>query len=147
MPLKPRDDLPPAPVELGFMSDSDRKIAGGPVFQLADVQAYIKHIDGNAFRFADQAASDLAVELRWKLEDLCGFIQCLGARHYRGSEWCYGSGRAKIAFPADVYIMGYNRIKRQEWQELDPWNYFKFSFSSASSTIQVFSIHPEKPKK
>lgn len=146
MPLKPREDLPPAPHDLNDLSDWERKISGGPVYPLADVKAYVSHLDGNAFRFTNKADQDLMVKLRWNLSDLCGFIHCLEKHHYRGSEWCYGSEKGKIAFPADVYIMGYNRFKRQEWPQIDPWNYFKFSFSSKSNTIQVFSIHPEDPK-
>jgi hypothetical protein len=147
MPLKPRDDLPPAPSKLGKLSDIDRKISGGPVFALPEVQSYVKHLDGNAFRFADQASLDLTNELGWTLHDLCGFIQCLATRHYRYSEWCYGSEKAKIAFPADVYIMGYSRMKGAEWPQQNPWNYLKISFSSVSNSVHVFSIHPEKPKK
>lgn len=114
---------------------------------LHDVKDYVNHLDGSALNIATKkAADDLLIDLRWTLKDVCGFIRCLECHHYRGSEWCFSSDRAKIAYPADIYIMGYNRIKQQEWQQIDPWNYFKFSFSSASNTIEIFSLHPENPK-
>jgi hypothetical protein len=119
-------------------------IGGGPVYSLADVKAYIKGNGIDVFNLATQKASnDLLSELRWRLTDLAGFFSCLEKHHYRRSQWVYGSGKAKIAFPADVYMMGYNRIKVQEWDKVDPWNYLKFSFSLENKTIEIFSIHPE----
>jgi len=114
------------------------------VYDLAALKAYIGTNGVDVFSLATQKASDdLLTALRWRLNDLAGFFSCLEKRHYRGSQWVYGSEKAKIAYPADVYIMGYNRIKVQEWEKVDPWNYLKFSFSLEKKTIEIFSIHPE----
>jgi hypothetical protein len=147
MALTPRDTLPEPPKTLIGLSDQDRKIPGSAVYALTDVKAHIAAMQGNGLNVATQTATDsILFELRWQLDDICGFISCLEKHHYRYSEWCYGSAGARIAFPADVYIMGYNRIKRKEWPELDPWNYFKFSFSLATNTVEIFSLHPEKER-
>jgi hypothetical protein len=147
MPIKPRDDLPPAPTGQDGLHDEDREIEGGPVFALDEVKAFVGSIDANAFRYTQKAADDMMHALRWSTADLVGFIQCLERRHYSKSLWCYGSAKAKIAFPADVYIMGYNRIRREEWLKCDPWNYFKFSISPKNNTVQIFSIHPQKNRR
>ncbi len=104
----------------------ERKILGGAVFDLLAVQSYVRMAGVDALNLATtKAGSDLLIKLRWRLTDVCGFIGCLKKIHYRYSEWVCGSDKAKIVYPADVYIMGYNRIKVQEWPQLDPWNYFK----------------------
>jgi len=139
---KPRENLilPSEPLPL---DDACRKINGGPVYVLDDVKKYVETVDNSVFNFATNKASrDLMVELGWRLDDLRGFIRCLDRRHYGGSQWCYGSGTPKIAFPADVYVMGYSRVRGEEWPQVTPWNYFKFSFSSKEDSLEIFSIHP-----
>ena len=148
MPIKPRLSLPPPPATLVGMSDAERKIGGGAVFALADVKAHVAEAHINGLNLATQKASDdLNFELSWRLSDVCKFISCLDKCFYRYSEWVYGSDRAKVAYPADVYIMGYNRMKEKEWPQANPWNYFKFSFSSHNNTIEIFSIHLENVKQ
>jgi hypothetical protein len=147
MPIKPRADLPEPPSSLEGLSDWQRKISGGPVFDLADVKAHVQGVGQDCFVLATRKAEEnLLVTLRWLPKDLCGFFTCLDRHHYRGSEWVYGSEKAKIAYPADVYLMGYNRVRVQETPKVDPWNYLKFSFSLATNTIEIFSIHPEEGK-
>jgi hypothetical protein len=148
MTIKPRDSLGEPPDDLRSAGDSERYISGGAVFSLGDVKNFVGHLNENAFRLAtDTAENNLLHDLRWDLKDLCSFVNCLGPHHYRHSMWCYPSGGATIAFPADVYIMGYSRVRRTEWQEQTPWNYLKFSYSARQNRIQIFSIHPEKQKK
>lgn len=144
MTLIPRGNLVVPVAPLGERDDAARKILGGAVFVLDDVKKYVDRMGNDVFNFAtDKASRDMRSELEWRLDDLRGFIRCLDTRHYRGSEWCYGSGTPKIAFPADVYIMGYSRVRSEEWPQITPWNYFKFSFSSIAGTLEIFSIHPE----
>lgn len=143
--MKPtrREDLPPPPDDLRNCTDADRKIGGGAVYDLGQVKQYAKTQGKDVFNFAtEKAEQDLRRELDWSLDDLLGFLDALDRRHYRGSEWCYGSGKASVAYPADVYVMGYSRFKRQEWPQQNPWNYLKFSFSEKFGTLEIFSIHP-----
>ena len=147
MPIKPRADLPPAPSGDAGLHEDDRDIGGGAVFVLDEVKELVRNIPASAFKLTQSASDAMIHELRWTRGDLRDFIQCLEPRHYSKSLWCYGSGRPKIAFPADVYIMGYNRFRREEWLRCDPWNYFKFSICPTSNSIEVFSMHPEKKKR
>jgi len=143
--MKPtrRENLPQPPEDLRNCTDADRKIDGGAVYDLGQVKQYAKAAGKAAFNFATiKAESDLRTELGWSLDDLLGFFQLLDRRHYRCSEWCFGSGKATVAYPADVYVMGYSRFRREEWPQQNPWNYLKFSFSEKAGTLEIFSIHP-----
>jgi len=150
MTPKRRSDLEDAPETLKGLSNEERKIAvRKAVFTLADVQSHVRAKGVESFNFATTtAASDLRNELRWNLKDLCNFTCCLERIHYRYSEWCSGSGPgATVIYPSDVYYMGFSKVNGKEWQQQNPWNYFKFSFSEKNDTIEIFSIHPERLKK
>lgn len=145
MLIRPRANLPPAPAKLGKLTDAERKIGKIPVFELTQIQAHIVQFQQSGLGIVTAKARDgLQHELRWMLSDVCGFIRCLERRHYKYSEWVYSSERAKVAFPADVYVMGYNRLLQKEWPQANPWNYLKFSFSAGSNTVQIFSLHPSR---
>lgn len=145
MLIRPRSDLPSAPANLGTLTDAERKIGRIPVFELAHIKAHIAAFHSDGLRLVTaKARDDVQHELRWRLADVCGFIRCLERRHYKYSEWVYSSDKSKVAFPADVYVMGYNRMLQEEWPQANPWNYFKFSFSTVSNTVQIFSLHPSK---
>ncbi|NML60551.1 hypothetical protein HHL21_05500 [Massilia sp. RP-1-19] len=126
------------------MTDDERRIAGGSVFVLSEVQDHIREFGIDALNFAaDKATEDLLLKLNWKPSDVCGFILSLGSHRYHGSQWCYGSGTPKVPFATDAYIMGYNRFTKSERQAAEPpWIYFKFGFCSDDQTVEIFSIRP-----
>lgn len=92
------------------------------------------------------AAKDIYTELMWTTEDLLGFMQCLHGARYRASEWGLpaGSHGAADGFPADVYVMGYNRIAGEEGQRRVPWIYFKFAIRPNIGQVLILSAHPER---
>lgn len=145
MSIKPRDSLGVPPIFFDDITDRERRIDGGAVFALGDVKAHVATLRNDGLAVAtSKAAHDMNFTLRWQLSDVCNFISLLERRHYAGSQWCVGSGGAKRPYPADVYIMGYNRFSKQEIQQLDPRTYFKFSFIAAMNKIAIFSLHPEE---
>lgn len=147
MPIKPREDIAPPDTNLRDLEDRQRYIAGGPAWPLADVQDFLRQLCTNGIRIlTQQAITDLEHDLRWNVSELCGFICALHPCRYLRSEWVYASGKSTVPFIADVYVMGFHRIRQEEWQEQKPWNYVKFSVSKDGSAILIFSIHPEHKK-
>lgn len=138
----------PTPPErhLEDCTDDERRI-DGKCWDLAGVQAAI---DAQTLRIVLAPSSQVQMyeELRWCSDDLKGFIRCLHAARYVGSEWCLPSRpNNKIPpMPADAYCMGYNRFKVEENQSTLPWIYVKFTIKMASSAILVFSAHPQRLK-
>lgn len=148
MPIKPRDDLPDPPADMRHDQNGERIIRGGSVYLLAEVQAHVRKLSTSALNFATLTASDdLRDDLRWNLSDLCGFICALDPCFYRRSIWCLPAGGRGVPFPADVYIMGYNRIKKEQSYVQNPGNYLKFSFCIRKDTIEIFSIHTAEKNK
>lgn len=150
MTIKRRDDLEDPPETLKGLTDVQRKIARKKaVYELVDIQSHVQRTRLTGLNLATRSAeTSLQEDLRWRLNDLCNFICALEKIHYRYSEWCTGSGAgAKIIYPSDVYYMGFSKVTGKEWQQQNPWNYLKFSFSVATNTIEIFSIHPEKERK
>lgn len=143
MPPKRRDNLPTAPANLAGLTDAERKIGGGPVYDLSEIKAHVAELQINGLELVNVSVrAALEDELRWRMSDVCKFIACLERRHYHCSEWVYASDRARIAHPADVYLMGYSRFKAEEWIKQNPWNYFKFAFGLESNTVDIYSLHP-----
>jgi len=149
MPIKPRDNLPPPPTDMQNDRDGERIINGGAIYSLHEVKEHVIQLKINAFEFATESASnDLITDLRWNLQDLCGFVCALEPCFYKRSVWCLpSSGIGVTPFPTDVYIMGYNKMLKKENPKQNPWNYFKFSFSLTGNTIEIFSIHTEDKNK
>jgi hypothetical protein len=147
MTPKPRDGLAPPAEDLRSLDDPQRKIAKPAIFSLDEIKQHVQTRGISAFNIANPAAGQGLIDLNWRLSDLCNFISHLGRRHHYDSEWCYGSGPgAQIAYPADAYVMGFHRIRNQEWLKQEPLTYFKFSFDTENNTIEVFSLHPSKIK-
>lgn len=126
---------------------SDRHF-NGPVWKLSDIQQHVKVTGRDGILIVTtKAASDMNNELRWNMNDLCGFITTLGAHRYIGSQMCFSSPASQKAHPADAYLMGYSHVTKMEWQQQIPPTYLKFSFNTSAEKLLVFSIHPEKDKK
>lgn len=88
-------------------------------------------------------------ELNWGQEDLLGYFHCLHGARYRSSEWGLPAGHAGKVEPlaADVYVMGYNRIRGEENQRTVPWIYFKFALRPKIGIVLVLSAHLERTKE
>lgn len=86
-------------------------------------------------------------DLGWKIQHLLGFFNKLQTHHYICSEWIYIADQPKInglsvAYPADVYVMGYNKALGQENERMNPKIYFKFIMKPGF--LIVANCHTEK---
>lgn len=138
---------PPQPSQaLESLSDAERAISGGPLWNLQPIQAKLASVESMRVIYSDNAANDALNELLWTIDNAKAFLSVLSHGRYLASEWCYRSN-SKRAYAADAYVMGFNRHKGEENQRTDPWVYFKFSVIENTHSILILSSHPERKKK
>lgn len=136
---------PPLPISpLNVCSDAERRIAAR-CWDLAGVQAALR-AGSLQVTMSPTAAASMQHELNWTPADLLGYMHCLHPARYRGSEWGLPAGHGGKVAPlaADVYVMGFNRIRGEENQKTVPWVYFKFALRPNVGIVLVLSAHPER---
>ena len=138
---------PPQPSQaLESLSDAERAISGGPLWNLQTIQAKLVSVESMRVIYSSNAENDAQSELLWTIDNAKAFISVLSRARYLASEWCYRCNSQK-AYAADAYVMGFNRHKGEENQLTDPWVYFKFSVIEKTHSILILSSHLERRKQ
>ncbi len=124
------DGIPPQEGE-------NRKIAGGPLYSLAEIQAL--SAQAGAVLFWTRNCIKDATDLKLDTESAGGLLRELVASDYRDSEWCENGKTGWVA--ADAY-----RLKRQEFIETTgKWmsmEYFlKFAKGKTGKLVLMVSCH------
>ena len=120
------------PTEIG------RKIAQGPLYDLARVQALV--LDGRRLKaLTRKCRHDVDKLLAGDYEEVARLIQCIKARDYIDSEWCE-NGSGGIA-ACDAYSV--RRVEEMPATgKLMTMEYFlKFAISKAGTVVLVVSCH------
>jgi hypothetical protein len=133
--LSAYDGEPPTP-------DGNRKIPGGPLYVLAEIQA-ISAQAGAVVLWTRNCIKD-AADLGLDTDDVGGLLQELVAGSYRGSEWCENGKAGWVA--ADAYT-----LKRQEFIEAaGKWMsieyYLKFAKGKTGKLVLMVSCHPPRQR-
>ena len=119
------------------LEGENRKIAGGPLYSLAEIQALSAQAGAVLFwtRNCIKDAADLGLDT----EDAGGLLRELVASDYRDSEWCENGKAGWVA--ADAY-----RLKRQEfivaagkWMSME--YYLKFAKGKTGKLVLMVSCH------
>lgn len=113
-----------------------RKIVGGPLYDLAQVQGIVQ-LRGRVRFWTRKSAFD-AKELSLEAEGVGQFLLALRADHYRDSEWCT-DGRAWAA--CDSYV-----LLRKEWvpsagKAMLMEYFLKFAVSKSGTLVLMVSCH------
>lgn len=118
---------------------ASRKIAEGPLYELADIHALAGVAHSLRFwtRGSEQEARDLDVDT----EDVAQWLLELTPQNYRDSEWCT-DGRAWAA--CDAYL-----LQRNEWiaavHKHMPVDYFlKFAIARSGALVLMVSCHTSR---
>lgn len=119
-----------------------RKIAGGPLYDLAEIQA-IAHQAGVVQLWTRNCAKDVA-DLGLDTDGVGELLCELAARDYRDSEWCDNGKAAWVA--ADAYTS-----RRQEYIEaagkMMTVEYFlKFAKGRFGKLVLMVSCHPPRQR-
>lgn len=119
---------------------ANRKIAGGPLYELARVHALAQAVPG--LRFWTRSSELEALDLNVDTQDVAQWLLELTPRDYRDSEWCADGLRAWAA--CDAYV-----LRRSEWMAAAhkhmPVDYFlKFAIARSGALILMVSCHTSR---
>lgn len=128
--LSTYEGIPPAEGE-------DRKIVGGPLYSLANIQALTEASD-SVFLWTRKCGRDVA-NLGWEAADVGDRIRELNEKDYRDSEWCENGKKAWAA--CDAY-----RLKRTEYREnvgkyISTEYFLKFAECKTGKLVLIISCH------
>lgn len=124
-----------------------RKIAGGPIYDLDVVQQIIRHrltAGERAVWIGNESAEDaLANDFfpPWDEQDVPPLLLALTKADRICSEWAKTSNGTW--FDCDVYVMGYNRNRQIRWPEGSKI-YVKFGMSRNKPLCVVVRVHPSR---
>lgn len=116
----------------------DRKIAGGPLYGLARIQALTELPDGLQFWTA-KCRRD-AANLTLAPADVGSLIRELNERDYRDSEWCE-NGKGFWA-ACDAYTLTRNEYVKTAGKWFHIEYFLKFAESRAGTLVLIVSCHP-----
>lgn len=119
-----------------------RKITGGPLYKLAEIQA-ISVLAGSVVFWTRNCTKD-AADLGLDTDDVGELLRELVAGNYRDSEWCENGKAGWVA--ADTYA-----LKRQEFIEAAAkWMpieyYLKFAKGKMGKLVLMVSCHPPRQR-
>ncbi|EIC20338.1 hypothetical protein [Thiorhodovibrio frisius] len=124
-----------------------RKIAGGPLYPVAEVQALLTGLGAQAVRaWTNKCQRDMQ---KWSLDtdDLCELLQiALQSGRFRGAEWCVQHPNGPWA-ACDAYS-----LVRREWianarKEMGIGYYIKFAIAKTGKLLLVVSCHPWEDRR
>lgn len=136
--------IPPHPPRrpLEGLSDRERKIWGGPVWDLHQAQLDLR--EGRLRPLTTKNVSDaLNTDLGWNLRDVKNGFQMLRPPHYNQSEWVWLQGNTGEPLPADSDLLPCERTPdRDDTPPLDVRVYLKFTLPNPLLHIFFVSVHP-----
>lgn len=128
--LSAYDGVPPTKGE-------NRKIAGGPLYALAKIQALTEQPD--AVNFWTAKCIKNAAELALDPSDLGGLIRELANNDYRDSEWCDNGKNFWAA--CDAYTLTRREFNDYAGKSFRVVYFLKFAESKTGKLVLVVSCH------
>lgn len=128
---------------LGGLTDQQRKFTP----RMWDLEAAQQAMASGALSLlpTTPASEQMATQLDWIQTDAVCFFQKLQRHHYYASEWINLPHEPSTVYPADVYVMGYNKALKRENEKMNPKIYFKFTLKEGRNFVMLATCHPEKP--
>jgi hypothetical protein len=122
--------MPPAPGKV-------RKIVGGPLYELANIQKRVKQ-PGSINLWTAKCRRD-AANLMLDTSDLSAMVCELLNSDYRDSEWCE-NGKGFWA-ACDAYILRRSEFVEQAGRHLNVMYFLKFAESKTGNLVLIVSCH------
>lgn len=129
-----------APIPPSVLQDENRTIDGGPLLDLAGIQAALEsgELDPDDMWVATNKADEDLYKLQWDERNVGTLLGKLQHEDYRKSEWCNSSCNSK--HPCDVYVINYDDDdESRDWRA--PAYYVKFSMNEHRLTLILISCH------
>ena len=123
----------------GLPSESGRvKIAGGPLYDLARVQAIVED-ETRLLTWTDKCRKDVFKLFDDDLGEVAGLIQCLKASDYIDSEWCENGRNAMAA--CDAYSIRRMEVIAATGKAMPVEYFLKFAIGKAGNLVLLVSCH------
>ena len=123
----------------GLPSESGRvKIAGGPLYDLARVQAIVED-ETRLLTWTDKCRKDVFKLFDDDLGEVAGLIQCLKASDYIDSEWCENGRNAMAA--CDAYSIRRMEVMPATGKAMPAEYFLKFAIGKAGNLVLLVSCH------
>ena len=120
-------------------SESGRvKIAGGPLYDLARVQAIVED-ETRLFTWTEKCRKDVFKLFDDDLAEVAGLIQCLKASDYIDSEWCENGKNAMAA--CDAYSIRRMEVIAATGKAMAVGYFLKFAIGKAGNLVLLVSCH------
>jgi hypothetical protein len=116
---------------------ASRKIAGGPLYGLAEIQA-LTHTPRAVFLWTRKCARDVA-NLALDVEDVGTLIRELKQQDYRDSEWCDNGQGAWAA--CDAYVLARWEFNTNADKQYQMEYFLKFAKSKNGALVLMVSCH------
>ncbi len=125
---------------LDTLLDWERKIKGGPVWDLLVVQQQMKvrHIRPMT---SPNAGIQMSMEMGWNLSQLMEEFQGLHGHHYRDSEWVWLQGGRRYPCAADSYLLPIDPTDGGGAGAPEPRIYLKFTIPPPQRHLVFVSVH------
>lgn len=133
VPFKNLSDYSGEPPQSG----DSRKIPGGPLYRLNDVQALT--LETNVLNLWTKDCRRDVVSLGFEAADVGGLIRELTSRDYRDSEWCE-NGRGAVA-ACDAYTLRRNEFREKIGKSFSIQYYLKFALARSGALLLIVSCH------
>ena len=123
----------------GLPSESGRvKIAGGPLYDLARVQAIVED-ETRHFTWTEKCRKDVFKLFDDDLEEVAGLIRCLKGSDYIDSEWCENGKNAMAA--CDAYSCRRMEVIAATGKTMSVGYFLKFAIGKAGNLMLLVSCH------
>lgn len=136
--MKRLNPLPPQ-VDLETLSDRDRKIPGGPVWQLHALQSMVL-LEQISLVATPKSSREMRDELGLSLKNVNTLFCEITADQYHGSEWVLLPGDRRTPLPADSYLFPWAAWPRAAAHDHPP-TYLKFTLRDPHRHLIVVSLH------
>lgn len=121
------------PIESGRV-----KIAGGPLYDLARVQAIVED-ENRLLTWTEKCRKDVFKLFDDDLAEVAGLIQCLKASDYIDSEWCENGRNAMAA--CDAYSIHRREVIAATGKTMAVAYFLKFAIGKAGNLVLLVSCH------
>lgn len=119
-------------------SDDERKIQGGPLYPLSEVQDNVREY-GRIFLVTRDCRRDVENRLGWSTDDVGQLVLELSDRDYRNSEWCKSSISKWL--PCDAYTIRRSEHINASGISVNCEYYLKFAIGPDGTALLFVSCH------
>ncbi|MBU3649153.1 MAG: hypothetical protein FGM28_02465 [Limnohabitans sp.] len=129
-------------VPLDQLSDAQRRIAGGPVWKLDEVQRLMAAGELKSL-LTPKSGSDVYIHFSWTLREVGVLFHQLQKNHFRNSQWVSLPKNPNDVYAADSYVLPKGYLPHGSVLGNDlPSVYVKFTIRSNPQLMTFVSVHP-----